>query len=120
MGSGERLESQTGPERTGRMPTLTAAAHSYPRTSERRNPRRGRRGGRWTTTSWSLRENSPAWRLLRADNAPLVLSSLSRIVATENIRSVKATGRTRSFDDDCMPTTTGSASEGSPGQPRPT
>ena len=26
-----------------------------------------------------LRDNSPAWRLLRADNAPLVLSFLHRV-----------------------------------------
>ena len=37
-----------------------------------------------------LRSNSPAWRLLRADNAPLVLSFLHRVFVEENVRSIPA------------------------------
>ena len=37
-----------------------------------------------------LRANSPAWRLLRADSAPLVLSFLYRIFAEENVRASAA------------------------------
>jgi hypothetical protein len=48
----------------------------------------------------SLRANSPAWRLLRADNAPLVLSVLGRIFVTENVRSVSATDLTARVDDE--------------------
>jgi hypothetical protein len=33
-----------------------------------------------------LRDNSPAWRLLRADNAPLVMSFLHQVFVAENIR----------------------------------
>ena len=38
-----------------------------------------------------LRANSPAWRLLRADNAPLVLSFLNQVFVEENVRSIPAT-----------------------------
>ena len=38
-----------------------------------------------------LRANSPAWRLLRADNAPLVLSFLNQVFVEENVRSMPAT-----------------------------
>lgn len=48
----------------------------------------------------SLRSNSPAWRLLRADNAPLVLSVLGRIFVTENARAVSATDLTARVDDE--------------------
>lgn len=48
----------------------------------------------------SLRSNSPAWRLLRADNAPLVLSVLGRIFVTENARSISATDLTARVDDE--------------------
>ncbi|QOC93461.1 DUF3375 domain-containing protein [Micromonospora craniellae] len=37
-----------------------------------------------------LRRNSPAWRLLRADHAALVLSFLGRVFVEENIRSISA------------------------------
>jgi hypothetical protein len=37
-----------------------------------------------------LRDNSPAWRLLRADHAPLVLSFLHQVFVTENVRSIPA------------------------------
>ena len=39
-----------------------------------------------------LRANSPAWRLLRADNAPLVLSFLHRVFVEENVRSIPGRG----------------------------
>ena len=35
-----------------------------------------------------LRANSPAWRLLRADNGPLVLSFLHRVFVADNVRSI--------------------------------
>jgi hypothetical protein len=47
-----------------------------------------------------LRDNSPAWRLLRADNAPLVLSFLHRVFVTDNVRSVPATELTSRLDDE--------------------
>jgi len=39
----------------------------------------------------SLRRHHPAWRLLRADNAPLILSFLGRVFVDENIRTISAT-----------------------------
>ena len=39
----------------------------------------------------ALRAGSPAWRLLRADNAPLVLSFLGRVFVEENVRDISAT-----------------------------
>jgi len=37
-----------------------------------------------------LRDNSPAWRLLRADHAPLVLSFLHQVFVEQNVRSIPA------------------------------
>ena len=49
--------------------------------------------------SW-LRGNSPAWRLLCADNAPLVLSFLHQVFVTENMRSISATELASRLDDE--------------------
>ncbi len=46
-----------------------------------------------------LRENSPAWRLLRADNAPLVLSFLHQVFVADNVRSISATELASRLDD---------------------
>src|SRR5690348_5722939 len=47
-----------------------------------------------------LRANSPAWRLLRADNAPLVLSFLHRVFVADNVRSISATELASRLDDE--------------------
>jgi Protein of unknown function (DUF3375) len=47
-----------------------------------------------------LRDNSPAWRLLRADNAPLVLSFLHRVFVAENVRSISAAELASRLDDE--------------------
>ena len=47
-----------------------------------------------------LRDNSPAWRLLRADNAPLVLSFLHQVFVAENVRSIPAAGLASRLDDE--------------------
>jgi hypothetical protein len=47
-----------------------------------------------------LRDNSPAWRLLRADNAPLVLSFLHRVFVADNVRSISATELASRLDDE--------------------
>ncbi|HEX6519202.1 MAG TPA: DUF3375 family protein [Streptosporangiaceae bacterium] len=44
-----------------------------------------------------LRANSPAWRLLIAVNAPLVLSFLYRVFVEDNIRSISATDLANRF-----------------------
>ena len=49
--------------------------------------------------SW-LRGNSPAWRLLRAENAPLVLSFLDQVFVAENIRSIAAAELANRLDDE--------------------
>lgn len=46
-----------------------------------------------------LRANSRAWRLLRADSAPLVLSFLHRVFVEENARAVSATVLAGRLDD---------------------
>jgi Protein of unknown function (DUF3375) len=46
-----------------------------------------------------LRANSRAWRLLRADNAPLVLSFLHRVFVAENVRTIPATELASRLDD---------------------
>jgi flagellar motility protein MotE (MotC chaperone) len=47
-----------------------------------------------------LRGNSPAWRLLCADNAPLILSFLYRVFVADNIRSISATELASRLDDE--------------------
>jgi Protein of unknown function (DUF3375) len=47
-----------------------------------------------------LRANSPAWRLVRADSAPLVLSFLHRVFVEENVRSIAATELASRLDDE--------------------
>ena len=47
-----------------------------------------------------LRDNSPAWRLLRADNVPLVLSFLHQVFVTENVRSIPAAQLASRLDDE--------------------
>jgi hypothetical protein len=49
--------------------------------------------------SW-LRDNSPAWRLLRADHAPLVLSFLHQVFIEQNVRSIQATALASRLDDE--------------------
>ena len=47
-----------------------------------------------------LRDNSPAWRLLRADDAPLVLSFLHQVFVAENVRSIPAAGLASRLEDE--------------------
>jgi Protein of unknown function (DUF3375) len=47
-----------------------------------------------------LRDNSPAWRLLRADNAPLVLSFLHHVFVAENVRSIPVVELASRLDDE--------------------
>jgi hypothetical protein len=42
-----------------------------------------------------LRRADPAWKLLRADNAPLVLSFLRKVFVEDNVRSISACCWTR-------------------------
>lgn len=48
----------------------------------------------------SRRQHNPAWKLLRADNAPLILSFLGRVFIEENIRSISATELGSRLDDE--------------------
>jgi len=47
-----------------------------------------------------LRDNSPAWRLLRADHVPLVLSFLHQVFVAENVRSIPAAELASRLDDE--------------------
>src|SRR6266704_845126 len=47
-----------------------------------------------------LRDNSPAWRLLRADHASLVLSFLHQVFVAENVRSIPAAELASRLDDE--------------------
>ena len=48
----------------------------------------------------SLRDKSPAWRLLRADNAPLVLGFLRKVFVDDNVRAISATELIGRLDDE--------------------
>lgn len=48
----------------------------------------------------ALRRGSPAWRLLRAEHAALLLSFLSRVFVDENIREISATELADRLDDE--------------------
>jgi hypothetical protein len=56
-------------------------------------------GASFDEIAW-LRANSPAWRLLRADNAPLVLSFLNLVFVAENVRSIPAAELASRLDDE--------------------
>lgn len=47
-----------------------------------------------------LRRTDPAWKLLRADNAPLVLSFLSKVFVEDNVRSISAAELVSRLDDE--------------------
>jgi hypothetical protein len=47
-----------------------------------------------------LRKHSPAWRLLCADNAPLVLGFLEKVFVEGNVRSISATDLASHLDDE--------------------
>lgn len=47
----------------------------------------------------ALRRHHAAWRLLRADNAPLVLSFLGQVFVEENVRSITAAELAARLDD---------------------
>lgn len=47
-----------------------------------------------------LRRNDPAWKLLRADNAPLVLGFLRKVFVDDNVRSISATELISRLDDE--------------------
>jgi hypothetical protein len=47
-----------------------------------------------------LRRNSPAWRLLRADNAALILSFLGRVFVDENVREISTSDLSSRLDDE--------------------
>ena len=47
-----------------------------------------------------LRANSPAWRLLRAESSPLVLSFLHRVFVAENVRAISASDLEGRLDDE--------------------
>lgn len=48
----------------------------------------------------TMRATNPAWRLLRAESAPLVLSVLGQVFVTENVRSISSTALVARLDDE--------------------
>ncbi len=48
----------------------------------------------------ALRRRHSAWRLLRADNAPLILSFLGRVFVEENVRTITAAALADRLDDE--------------------
>jgi hypothetical protein len=65
-----------------------------------------------------LRENSPAWRLLRADNAPLVLSFLHRVFVADNARSMSAAELASRLDDELYAVNLGDTERGGKRYPK--
>lgn len=47
----------------------------------------------------SLRQHHPAWRLLRADHAPLIISFLQQTFVTPNLRSIEQASLASKLDD---------------------
>jgi hypothetical protein len=47
----------------------------------------------------SLRKHNPAWKLLRADHAPLILSFFDKVFVAENVRSISAADLVSRLDD---------------------
>jgi flagellar motility protein MotE (MotC chaperone) len=55
--------------------------------------------GSFDEIAW-LKANSPAWRLLSADNAPLVLSFLHKVFVEDNVRTIGASELISRLDDE--------------------
>jgi hypothetical protein len=68
--------------------------------------------------SW-LRGNSPAWRLLCADNAALVLSFLDQVFVTGNVRSISVTELAGRLDDELYALNARLGGDGVPKFPKP-
>jgi flagellar motility protein MotE (MotC chaperone) len=68
--------------------------------------------------SW-LRGHSPAWRLLRAENSPLILSFLHQVFVDGNVRSIAATELASRLDDELYALNERIADEGQPRFPKP-
>jgi Protein of unknown function (DUF3375) len=66
-----------------------------------------------------LRDNSPAWRLLRADNAPLVLSFLHRVFVADNVRSISVAELSSRLDDELYVLNQQDDARGGPRFPKP-
>ena len=64
-----------------------------------------------------LRDNSPAWRLLRADNAPLVLSFLHRVFVADNVRLISAAELASRLDDELYALNQQDSARAAPGSP---
>jgi hypothetical protein len=47
----------------------------------------------------AMRQHHPAWRLLRAEHAPLILSFLGKVFIEENVRSIAAADLAAQLDD---------------------
>ncbi len=47
-----------------------------------------------------LRERHPAWRLLRADNAPLIIGFLGRVFVDDNVRALPQSDLVNQLDDE--------------------
>jgi hypothetical protein len=47
-----------------------------------------------------LRERHPAWRLLRADNAPLIIGFLGRVFVDDNVRAISQADLVSQLDDE--------------------
>ncbi|MEQ7124737.1 DUF3375 domain-containing protein [Actinopolymorpha sp. B11F2] len=60
--------------------------------------------GRWGAVSFdeieTLRRHSSAWKLLRADHAPLILSFLAKVFVEDNIRSISSSALASRLDDE--------------------
>jgi hypothetical protein len=66
-----------------------------------------------------LRGHSPAWRLLRAENSPLILSFLHQVFVDGNVRSIAATELASRLDDELYALNERIADEGQPRFPKP-
>ncbi len=67
-----------------------------------------------------LRDNSPAWRLLRADNGPLVLSVLHQVFVEDNVRSISASQLASRLDDELYALNQRLSDPAAPRFPKPT
>ena len=48
----------------------------------------------------AVRRQNAAWRLLRADHAPLILSFLGRVFVDDNVREISESGLVNLLDDE--------------------
>jgi hypothetical protein len=68
----------------------------------------------WTTSTSTICSRTRAWRLLRADTSPLVLTVLGRVFVLDNVRSMAESDLVARLDEELYAINSARADDGDP------